>query len=165
MTKADLVTGMVGEFPELQGVMGGYLAKAQGEADDVADAIRDHYSTPTHPVAVAVALADRLDTITAFFGIDQKPTGSKDPFALRRAALASIEIIVRNGLRFSLTEAVRGSLANRAGQSMDPVSAHRLDRTAPEVLDFFADRLKVQQREAGVRHELIDARGNQRAWF
>ncbi len=108
-------------------------------------------------MSAAVALADRLDTICAFFGIDQKPTGSKDPFALRRAAIGSIEIIVRNGLRLSLTEAVRGSLANRAGQLADASLAHRLDRTAPEIVEFFADRLKVQQREAGVRHDLIDA--------
>jgi glycyl-tRNA synthetase beta chain len=157
LAKADLVTGMVGEFPELQGVIGGYLAAAQGEARDVADAIRDHYSTPTEPASVAVALADKLDTISAFFAIDQKPTGSKDPFALRRAAIGSIELIVGNGLRLSLTQAVRGSLANRAGQATDSAAAHRLDRTADELIDFFADRLKVQQREAGVRHDLIDA--------
>jgi glycyl-tRNA synthetase beta chain len=157
LAKADLVTGMVGEFPELQGVIGGYLAEAQGEPKAVAEAIRGHYGTPTEPSAIAVALADKLDTICAFFSIDQKPTGSKDPFALRRAAIGSIELIVGNGLRLSLTEAVRGSLANRAGQAKDSASAHRLDRTAPEVVDFFADRLKVQQREAGVRHDLIDA--------
>jgi len=157
LAKADLVTGMVGEFPELQGVIGGYLAEAQGEPRAIADAIRDHYSTPGEPVSAALALADRLDTICAFFGIDQKPTGSKDPFALRRAAIGSIDIIVTNGLRLSLTNAVRGGLANCAGQSADASPAHRLDRTAPEVIDFFADRLKVQQREAGVRHDLIDA--------
>jgi glycyl-tRNA synthetase beta chain len=157
LAKADLVTGMVGEFPELQGVIGGYLAAAQGEARDVADAIRDHYGTPTEPASVAVALADKLDTISAFFAIDQKPTGSKDPFALRRAAIGSIELIVGNGLRLSLTQALRGSLANRAGQATDSAAAHRLDRTADELIDFFADRLKVQQREAGVRHDLIDA--------
>jgi glycyl-tRNA synthetase beta chain len=164
LAKADLVTGMVGEFPELQGVIGGYLAQAQGEPEAVAEAIRDHYKpvgtgdvVPSAPTTVAVALADKLDTICAFFAIDQKPTGSKDPFALRRAAIASIELIIRNGLRLSLTEAIRGSLAIRAGQANDAASAHRLDRTAPEVLEFFADRLKVQQREAGVRHDLIDA--------
>ena len=157
LAKADLVTGMVGEFPELQGVIGGYLAEAQGEPKAVAEAIRDHYGTPVEPAAVALALADKLDTICAFFAIDLKPTGSKDPFALRRAAIASIEIIVGNGLRLSLAEAVRGSLANRAGQLADAASAHRLDKTVPEILDFFADRLKVQQREAGVRHDLIDA--------
>jgi glycyl-tRNA synthetase beta chain len=164
LAKADLVSGMVGEFPELQGMIGGYLAEAQGDPKPVAYAIRDHYKpvgqegeVPTAPVSVAVALADKLDTICAFFGIGQKPTGSKDPFALRRAAIASIELIVRNGLRLPLTEAVRGSLAIRAGQVKASDAAHRLDRTAPEVLEFFADRLKVQQREAGVRHDLIDA--------
>jgi glycyl-tRNA synthetase beta chain len=157
LAKADLVTGMVGEFPELQGVIGGYLAEAQGEPKAIADAIRDQYGTPSNPASVALALADKFDTICAFFAIDLKATGSKDPFALRRAAIASIEIIVGNGLRLSLTEAVRGSLANRAGQLADSASAHRLDKTVPEILDFFADRLKVQQREAGVRHDLIDA--------
>ena len=164
LAKADLVTGMVGEFPELQGVIGGYLARAQGEPEAIADAIRDHYrpvgqadDVPTTPVAVAVGLADRLDTICAFFGVDLKPTGSKDPFALRRAAIASIELIIRNGLRMGLTQAIRGSLANRAGQARKTDAAHRLDRTAPEILEFFADRLKVQQRDAGVRHDLIDA--------
>jgi len=157
LAKADLVTGMVGEFPELQGVIGGYLAEAQGEPKAVAAAIRDHYGTPGEQTEIALALADKLDTICAFFAIDQKPTGSKDPFALRRSAIASIEIIVRNGLRLGLTQAVRGSLANLAGQFRDSDAAHRLDRTAPEVLEFFADRLKVQQRDAGVRHDLIDA--------
>lgn len=164
LAKADLVSGMVGEFPELQGVIGGYLAEAQGEPKAVATAIRDHYKpvgpgddVPASPASVALSLADKLDTICAFFSIGQKPTGSKDPFALRRAAIASIELIIRNDLRFSLTEAVRGSLAMRAGQSADTASAHQLDRTAPEVIDFFAERLKVQQREAGVRHDLIDA--------
>ena len=157
LAKSDLVTGMVGEFPELQGVIGGYLARAQGESDAVADAVRDHYGAPAEPVAAAVALADKLDTICAFFSAEMKPTGSKDPFALRRAAIASIELIVSSGLRLSLTEAVRGSLANLAAQQGQDSHVHRLDRTAPEVLDFFADRLKVQQREAGVRHDLIDA--------
>ena len=164
LAKADLVTGMVGEFPELQGVIGGYLADAQGEPKAVADAIRNHYkpagqgvAVPSEPVSVALALADKLDSICAFFGVGLKPTGSKDPFALRRAAIASIEIIVRNGLRLPLLQALRGSLANRAGQVTDSAAAHQLDRTAGELIDFFADRLKVQQREAGVRHDLIDA--------
>ncbi len=164
LAKADLVTGMVGEFPELQGVIGGYLANAQGEPKDVSDAIREHYKpvgqgdeVPSAPVSVAVALADKLDSISAFFGVGLKPTGSKDPFALRRAAIASIEIITRNGLRLSLAQALRGALANRAGQLSDSTAAHRLDRTADELLEFFADRLKVQQRDAGVSHDLIDA--------
>jgi glycyl-tRNA synthetase beta chain len=157
LSKADLVTGMVGEFPELQGIIGGYLAEAQGEAKAVADAVSDHYGVPSEPTSIAVALADKLDTICSFFGVDLKPTGSKDPFALRRAAISSIEIIVSNGLRLRLTEALRGSLANRAGQTTDAGPTHKLDATADELIEFFADRLKVQQREAGVRHDLIDA--------
>ncbi|MDO9363016.1 MAG: glycine--tRNA ligase subunit beta [Sphingopyxis sp.] len=138
LAKADLVTEMVGEFPELQGLMGGYYARAQGLPDAVADAIRDHYKpvgqgddVPTAPVTVAVALADKLDTLRSFFAIEEKPTGSKDPFALRRAALGVIRTLTDNGLRFAVAEG--------------------------DLLDFFADRLKVQQREAGVRHDLIDA--------
>ncbi|MXO73845.1 glycine--tRNA ligase subunit beta [Altererythrobacter aerius] len=164
LAKADLVTEMVGEFPELQGLVGGYYARSEGLPDPVADAIRDHYKpagqgddVPTAPVTVAVSLADKLDTICAFFGIDQKPTGSKDPFALRRAAIGALELIARNDLRMPLTQVVRGALANRARQDSDSAATHRLDRSATEVLDFFADRLKVQQREAGVRHDLIDA--------
>ncbi|SEH11390.1 glycyl-tRNA synthetase beta chain [Sphingopyxis sp. YR583] len=138
LAKADLVTEMVGEFPELQGLMGGYYARAEGLPDAVADAIRDHYKpvgqgddVPTAPVTVAVALADKLDTLRSFFAINEKPTGSKDPFALRRAALGVIRTLTENGLRFAVAEG--------------------------DLLDFFADRLKVQQREAGVRHDLIDA--------
>lgn len=164
LAKADLVTGMVGEFPELQGVVGGYLAAAQGENPAVAGAVRDHYrpagqgdEVPTAPVSIAIGLADRLDSICSFFSADLKPTGSKDPFALRRAAIASIEIIVRNNLRLSLAKALRGGLANFAGESGDSAAAHRLDKAADELMEFFADRLKVQQREAGVRHDLIDA--------
>jgi glycyl-tRNA synthetase beta chain len=138
LAKADLVTEMVGEFPELQGLMGGYYARAEGLPDAVADAIRDHYKpvgqgdeVPTAPVTVAVSLADKLDTLRSFFAIDEKPTGSKDPFALRRAALGVIRLVSENGLRLGVAEG--------------------------DLLDFFADRLKVQQREAGVRHDLIDA--------
>lgn len=138
LAKADLVTEMVGEFPELQGLMGGYYARAEGLPDAVADAVRDHYKpvgqgddVPTAPVTVAVALADKLDTLRNFFAIDEKPTGSKDPFALRRAALGIISLITENGMRLSVGEG--------------------------DLLAFFADRLKVQQREAGVRHDLIDA--------
>jgi len=138
LCKADLVTEMVGEFPELQGLMGGYYAVKEGLPVEVSDAIRDHYKpvgqgddVPTAPVTVAVSLADKLDTLRSFFAIDEKPTGSKDPFALRRAALGIIRLITENGLRMGVAEG--------------------------ELLDFFADRLKVQQREAGVRHDLIDA--------
>jgi glycyl-tRNA synthetase beta chain len=164
LCKADLVTEMVGEFPELQGLMGGYYARAEGLPAEVADAIRDHYKpvgqgdeVPTAPVTVAVSLADKLDTICGFIGIDQKPTGSKDPFALRRAALGSIDLINRSKLRLPLIRAIRGALASRAGQAAEAAPAHRLDRAADETLAFFADRLKVQQREAGVGHDLIDA--------
>jgi glycyl-tRNA synthetase beta chain len=157
LAKADLVTGMVGEFPELQGIIGGYLAEAQGEPKAVADAVRDQYGTPIEPVSAAVSLADKLDSICAFFGIGLKPTGSKDPFALRRAAIGSIDIIISSGMRLPLTQAIRGALANRARQAKTSEAAHKLDSTAPEILEFFADRLKVQQREAGVRHDLIDA--------
>ncbi|HVU31652.1 MAG TPA: glycine--tRNA ligase subunit beta [Sphingomicrobium sp.] len=164
LCKADLVTGMVGEFPELQGVIGGYLADAQQEPREISEAIREHYKpagqgddVPAEPLAIAVALADKLDSISSFFLVGLKPTGSKDPFALRRAAIASIEIITRNGLRLSLTKALRGALANRVGQVADSAPAHQLDSTTGELLEFFADRLKVQQRDAGVRHDLIDA--------
>ena len=113
LAKADLVTGMVGEFPELQGLMGGYYAAAQGEAPAVAEAIRDHYKpvgqgddVPTAPVTVAVSLADKLDTIAGFFAVDEKPTGSKDPFALRRAALGIISLILENKFRMDMRRAL-----------------------------------------------------------
>jgi glycyl-tRNA synthetase beta chain len=159
LCKADLVTGMVGEFPELQGLIGGYYARAQGEDDAVADAIRDHYKpvgqgdeVPTAPVTVAVSLAERLYVLAAFFDRGIVPTGSKDPFALRRAALGAIQLILANNLRFSLGSIFELTLAaTRDGQ-------HYVYETALQpLLDFFADRLKVQQREAGVRHDLIDA--------
>lgn len=153
LCKADLVTEMVGEFPELQGLMGGYYAHAEGLPDEVADAIRDHYrpvgqgdEVPTAPVTVAVSLADKLDTLGRFFAIGQYPTGSKDPFALRRAGLGIIAIIERNLIRVSVQRLVRSVI----GQPQAEIEY-------PKILDFLADRLKVQQREAGVRHDLIDA--------
>jgi glycyl-tRNA synthetase beta chain len=158
LAKADLVTGMVGEFPELQGVMGGYYARAEGLPDEVADAVRDHYKpvgqgdeAPTAPVTVAVALADKLDTIAGFFGRGLPPTGSKDPFALRRAALGAISLIVEARLRLNLEQALR------CAQEWMVESADGLTISLSDLSDFFADRLKVQQREAGVRHDLIDA--------
>ncbi len=149
LCKADLVTGMVGEFPELQGIMGGYYARAQSESDAVADAIRDHYKpvgqgddVPTAPVTVAVSLADKLDTLAQFFAAGMPPTGSKDPFALRRAAIGFLSLLLQNDLRCSL----KGMLvATGAGASFAILE------------EFLIDRLKVQQREAGVRHDLIDA--------
>lgn len=243
LCKADLVTEMVGEFPELQGLMGGYYARAEGLPDAVADAIRDHYKpvgqgddVPTEPVTVAVSLADKLDTIFSFFSIEQAPTGSRDPFALRRQALAILALVFENGLRLSLTKAfeaigvifheqyvaamawdipdldhkLEDFLSTRPDRneaafhaledllqttkeeflnsvpetSEEPDDAftrfnqerrlgamfrayagwHRwfpdwedVSSVIPPTLAFASDRLKVQQREAGVRHDLIDA--------
>jgi glycyl-tRNA synthetase beta chain len=158
LCKADLVTGMVGEFPELQGLMGGYYAAAQGEDAAVAAAIRDHYKpvgqgddVPTDPVTVAVSLADKLDTLAGFFAIDERPTGSKDPFALRRAALGVLAIQTSSQLRYDIQAAYEawGRAAQKDWSSIATGLEH--------LRYFFADRLKVQQREAGVRHDLIDA--------
>jgi len=213
LAKADLGTELVGEFPELQGVIGSYYARAQGQPDAVADAIRDHYKpagqgdeVPTDPITVAVNLADRLDTLVAFFSIGERPSGSRDPFALRRAALGFLQILTRAGLRVSLSDmliqaavllivsrmgaldsvtfpdlldsedheheitAEVGSFTYRHGDHVvvrwKSALTPNLERgkvieeatdLAESVLDFFADRLKVQQREAGVRHDLIDA--------
>ncbi len=158
--KADLVTEMVGEFPELQGLMGGYYAAKEGLPVEVAEAIRDHYKpvgqgddVPTAPVTVAVSLADKLDTLTRFFLIDEAPTGSKDPFALRRAAIAVIALILGNGLRFRL----EGALLAAVSDDLDEFEQVWHGHTDKKLANFFADRLKVQQREAGVRHDLIDA--------
>ncbi len=223
LAKADLVSNMVYEFPEVQGAMGRYYALKQGESDAVADAIKDHYSPlgpndacPTAPVSVAVALAEKIDTLVGFFGIDQKPTGSKDPFALRRAALGVIRLITENNLRINfakiLTQAYLDTLVqvlNNYGDlftgpeelkplkefklgkklsSSDDILSHSSKylsllnrRDVPtktdndsfiaegsalftsflelesDLLSFLSDRLKVQQREKGVRHDLIDA--------
>jgi len=168
LAKADLVTGLVGEFPELQGIVGGHLACAQGEPAQVADAIRDHYKpagqgdeVPTAPVTVAVSLADKLDSLAAFFAIGQEPTGSRDPFALRRSALGAIALIVGNGLRFPLDsvrpELVEGLSFFAAGEKEGASTSSARTDWWGNLLDFLADRLKVQQREAGVRHDLIDA--------
>ena len=198
LAKADLVTGMVGEFPELQGLMGGYYAAAQGEPREVWEAVRDHYKpvgqgddVPTAPVTVAVSLADKLDTIVSFFAVGEQPTGSKDPFAVRRAALAVLRLVQTNQLRLSLggamVRAVRPSLDQlleepyRSAYDSTELVMHGFHSREPwlknqnEVIGpgayfrtsvliglpllapFFADRLKVQQREAGVRHDLIDA--------
>ena len=208
LAKADLVTGMVGEFPELQGLMGAYYALAQGEDPRVAAAIRDHYKpvgqgdeVPTAPVTVAVSLADKLDTLSSFFLEGMFPSGSKDPFALRRAALAAIRLTLDNDLRMSLSLVLSGALAMSGGvqhgtklftklekisalksELGEPMSEAAVRQLASELtsdaaiaaaaeaawdaeiepaiealITFFADRLKVQQREAGVRHDLIDA--------
>ena len=217
LAKADLVTGMVGEFPELQGVIGGYLARAQGEPDAVADAIRDHYkpvgqgdTIPNAPVTVAVSLADKLDSVAAFFANDLKPSGSKDPYALRRAALGILGIFLENRVRIPLQkifaatwlpaaigqfgeferlhaaqtmqevyedgpakffseadQAIKNLAAGMPASQAERATAEAISKLesrraefetgAAEFLDFFADRLKVQQRDAGVRYDLIDA--------
>ncbi|PZQ23121.1 MAG: glycine--tRNA ligase subunit beta [Sphingopyxis macrogoltabida] len=220
LAKADLVTEMVGEFPELQGLMGGYYARAEGLPDAVADAIRDHYKpvgqgddVPTAPVTVAVALADKLDTFFNFFAIDQGPTGSKDPFALRRQTIGFIGLIFESEVRCSLRELLHQAGQERFNQRMDQLIAQKpelekflmdglagkvtghdwiakfadtaledfgplkvefddtgltefnsiskfspnFESVAKRVRHFVVDRLKVQQREAGVRHDLIDA--------
>ena len=159
LCKADLVTGMVGEFPELQGLMGGYYAAAQGEDPAVAAAIRDHYKpvgqgdeVPTAPVTVAVSLADKLDSLFMFFLIGEYPTGSKDPFALRRAALGIIQLILENNIR---TTVAAWSVAIHKFSGRWDSGVERNPRNL--LLKFLIDRLKVQQREAGVRHDIIDA--------
>ncbi len=154
LAKADLSTGMVGEFPELQGVMGRYYARHDGEAPAVADAVADHYSPlgpsdrcPGAPVSVAVALADKIDTLVGFFAIKETPTGSRDPYALRRAALGVIRLILENRLRLALLPVFRQAFA-LGGEGSDP---------SFDLLAFFADRLKVALRDQGVRHDLIAA--------
>ena len=158
LAKADLLTEVVGEFPEVQGLMGKYYALAQGEDAAVAAACEEHYKpqgpadrVPTDPVSVAVALADKLDTLAGFWAIDEKPTGSKDPYALRRAALGVIRLIVDNTLRLSLLKVAASALA---GLSVKPANAQAIPS---DLLAFFADRLKVQLREQGARHDLVDA--------
>ncbi|WP_207537735.1 glycine--tRNA ligase subunit beta [Sabulicella rubraurantiaca] len=149
LCKADLASGMVGEFPELQGVMGGYYAREAGEDARVADAIAQHYrplgptdAVPSEPVAIAVALADKLDTLAGFFAVGEKPTGSGDPFALRRAALGVIRIIRENGLRLPLRQIF---------------AAARSDAPVADLLDFMLERLRVQLRSEGQRHDVVAA--------
>jgi glycyl-tRNA synthetase beta chain len=157
LSKADLLSGMVGEFPELQGVMGRYYALDQKEDASVANAIAAHYKplgpsddVPRDPVAIAVALADKLDMLVGFWAIDEKPTGSKDPYALRRAALGVIRIVLENNVRLPLLKHVLSQL-----KSNWPKSDIRVVSTS--LLVFFADRLKVHLREKGARHDLVDA--------
>ncbi|MGZ9116476.1 MAG: glycine--tRNA ligase subunit beta, partial [Methylocystis sp.] len=182
LCKADLLTEVVGEFPELQGLMGKYYALAQGEDESVARACEEHYKplgpsdrVPTDPVSVAVALADKIDTLVCFWEINEKPTGSKDPYALRRAALGVIRLTIENLLRFSLI-----NVFEKSAYIFDEIWAHgkrdiaglrqgwratvgrswsgRIIRKSNiELLSFFADRLKVQLREQGARHDLVDA--------
>ncbi len=174
VAKLDLRSAMVGEFPELQGTMGRYYAQAAGLPDAVADAASDHYSplgpsdeVPSAPVSVAVALADKLDTLTGFWAIDEKPTGSKDPFALRRAALGVIRLVLGNGARASLSawmntgfgayyQAQEGKDASN--QPHPPETARKsLTNDEQDLVPFLHDRLKVHLRDQGIRHDIIDA--------
>jgi glycyl-tRNA synthetase beta chain len=190
LCKVDLLTEIVGEFPELQGVMGKYYAEAQGEDETVAHAIEDHYRpkgpddlVPSDPVAVAVALADKIDTLIGFWAVDEKPTGSKDPYALRRAALGVIRIILEGNLRIPLLTArisdhfgvVFVAIRHRQfeiDRRIETTTGGKIERTEPplplivgappyprqlDLLAFFADRLKLQLREQGARHDLVDA--------
>ena len=171
LAKADLLTEVVGEFPEVQGLMGKYYALAQGEDASVAAACEEHYKpqgptdrVPTDPVSVAVALADKLDTLVGFWAIDEKPTGSKDPYALRRAALGVIRIILEHNIRSPLTSYLEASLAlhfmrgeTRSVEEILGEVEGKVVAIVADLLAFFADRLKVQLREQGARHDLVDA--------
>jgi glycyl-tRNA synthetase beta chain len=158
LCKADLTTGVVGEFPELQGVMGRYYALHDGEDADVADAIRDHYrplgpndAVPTNKVSIAVALADKLYNVVALTQAGERPTGSGDPFALRRAALGAIRIVIANSLRLGLFNLITKGAPN-------PSDAYLVDEPLQiDVLLFFLDRLRVSLREKGTRYDLIEA--------
>jgi glycyl-tRNA synthetase beta chain len=157
LAKADLVTGMVGEFPELQGIMGRYYALHDGEDPIIADAIGSHYKplgptdvTPSEPVAIVTALADKIDSLVTLWRAGEKPTGSKDPFALRRAGLGVIRIILENSLRLRLRPLLNAPLAAAGSENGD-------EETVSELVAFLADRLKVALRGEGLRHDLIDA--------
>ena len=156
VAKADLASEMVYEFPELQGIMGRYYAEAAGHDDGVPEACEEHYAplgpsdaVPTAPVSVAVALADKIDMLTGFWAIGETPTGSKDPFALRRAALGVIRIVLENGHNLSLTEVMAGAVGKVEAADAETVTA--------DLLSFLHDRLKVHLRDKGVRHDVIDA--------
>jgi glycyl-tRNA synthetase beta chain len=193
LCKADLLTEVVGEFPELQGLMGKYYAEAQGEDEAVAHACEDHYKpkgpddlVPSDPVSVAVALADKIDTLAGFWAVNETPTGSKDPYALRRAALGLIRISLENQLRIRVTDVINplfekhdhdamhrdlqrrsaaardlgitvGGLAAASDRGLQEFAGKLLDIRSLDLLAFFADRLKVQLREQGARHDLVDA--------
>ena len=162
LAKADLTSGMVGEFPELQGLMGAYYAREDGLGDEVADAIAEHYSplgptdaVPASALGKVVALADKIDTLVGFWAIDEKPTGSKDPFALRRAALGIVRTLLENDLRIKLFDVFGDSMTvfSYAGTEWHGKGPS----IAADLLAFFADRLKVYLRDRGARHDLVDA--------
>lgn len=159
LAKADLTAGVVFQFPEVQGIIGRYYALHDKEKDDVASAIADHYkpvgasdSCPTLPVSIAVALADKFDTLVGFFAIDEKPTGSKDPYALRRATLGIIRIILENRLKLNLSGLIKEAYAGYVVKGLRPY-----DDVKTDLLQFFADRLKVALKDQGARFDLIDA--------
>jgi glycyl-tRNA synthetase beta chain len=169
LAKADLVTEMVGEFPELQGLMGKYYALAEKIDPEIANAIEEHYKpqgpsdrVPTAPVSLAVALADKIDTLVGFWAIDEKPTGSKDPYALRRAALGTIRIVLENALHLHIFDLVPNHISNF--RSLMPLTSGAKVLGSPDstgarhdLMEFFADRLKVYLRDQGARHDLVDA--------
>ncbi|SCA56886.1 Glycine--tRNA ligase beta subunit [Candidatus Terasakiella magnetica] len=164
LAKADLVSEMVYEFPELQGIMGEYYAEHHGESPLVAQAIADHYAPqgpsdacPSAPNSVAVSLADKIDTLVGFWSIDEKPTGSKDPFALRRAALGVIRLILENNLRLNLLKVF--SEAHTAFSTVNGLNSVPSNTAQNEqnLLDFFADRLKVHLKDEGIAHDMITA--------
>lgn len=162
LMKADLVTGMVGEFPELQGYMGGEYAKAQGEDAEVAAAIADHYKpaganddAPKAPVSVAVALADKIDTLVAFFAIDEKPTGSKDPFALRRAALGITRILLENKLTLPL-KAIFAEAYKALAKEVKNLPILE-EKVCNDVFAFFIERLKVYLKDKNIKHDVVNA--------
>ncbi|WP_312784698.1 glycine--tRNA ligase subunit beta [Brevundimonas sp.] len=178
LSKADLASGMVSEFPELQGIMGGYYARLAGYPDAVADAVRDHYkpqgpgdSVPTAPVTVAVAIAEKLDTLVGFFAIDEKPTGSRDPYALRRAALGVIRLVLENGVRMGLgftamlalvehyPKLIEEGLSISLKGASEPINDASMvaEPVVQSVVAFFADRLTVLLRDQGQRHDLVAA--------
>ena len=164
LCKADLLTEVVGEFPEVQGTMGKYYALAQGEDASVAAAIEEHYKpagpndrVPTDPVSIAVALADKIDMLVGFWFENEKPTGSKDPFALRRAALGVIRLILSNEITLALSERLESSWYEHAHRGTGATSWNKKEVLIPDLLSFFHDRLKVQLRDQGARHDLVDA--------
>ncbi len=175
LCKADLMSEMVGEFPELQGVMGRYYAKAVGTKPEIAAAIAEHYKpkgpnddVPQAPVSIAVALADKIDTLVGFWAINEKPTGSGDPYQLRRAALGIIRTVLENDLRLHLAPTLQSHLV-RLAQSKSVAQGQislgndvqfgdaRISDVVLDLLSFFADRLKVYLRDRNKRHDLIDA--------
>jgi glycyl-tRNA synthetase beta chain len=164
LAKADLLTEVVGEFPELQGLMGKYYALAQGEDPSVAAASEEHYKpqgpndrVPTDPVSVAVALADKIDTLVGFWAIDEKPTGSKDPFALRRAALGITRILLHNQIRLGLKKIINASYSLLDRNFRGPGEILAVDDTREDLIEFFADRLSGALKDQGARHDLVSA--------